>query len=181
MCARPRMSSRRLACGGRSISRTSGGVSSTCRNSICPLPRRARAVRRLAAPYPRAQRVARVGSVSDAQRVPHRDRLLASFSRRSRSLAGRLRRRLLTSTTRVLLMRRMTEEELFRFDLEGYLVVKQVLPAEDVAALSAIAAHKCPLDRSAYHREFGASAWGRPYQALIDHPKIVPYLLDVLG
>jgi hypothetical protein len=78
-------------------------------------------------------------------------------------------------------MRRMTEEELFRFDLEGYLVVKQVLSPEDVAALSAIAVDKCPLDRSAYHREFGASAWGRPYQALIDHPKIVPYLLDVLG
>ena len=79
-------------------------------------------------------------------------------------------------------MRRMTEEELFTFDLEGYLVVKQVLSTEDVAALSAIAVQKCPpADRPAYHRAFGASAWGGPYQALIDHPRIVPYLLDVLG
>jgi hypothetical protein len=78
-------------------------------------------------------------------------------------------------------MRRMTEEELFRFDLEGYLVVKQVLSAEEVAALRTIALQKSPADRFAYHRDFGASAWGDPYRALIDHPKIVPYLLDVLG
>ena len=79
-------------------------------------------------------------------------------------------------------MRRMTEEEIFTFDLEGYLVVKQVLSPEDMAALNAIAVQKCPpAGRPAYHREFGASAWGDPYKALIDHPKIVPYLLDVLG
>ena len=32
-----------------------------------------------------------------------------------------------------------------------------------------------------YHREFGRPPGVGPYQALIDHPRIVPYLLDLLG
>jgi hypothetical protein len=82
----------------------------------------------------------------------------------------------------VLLDRHMTEEEFFAFDLEGYLVLRQVLSPDEVAALSAIAAMKCPAaERPAFHREFGVSAWGGPYRALIDHPVILPYLLDVVG
>src|SRR4029434_3496139 len=30
-------------------------------------------------------------------------------------------------------------------------------------------------------RAFAASAWGASYQSLIDHPRIVPYLLALLG
>lgn len=101
---------------------------------------------------------------------------------RVRSLSARLRRELLRWMTRVLLMRHMTEEEAFRFDLEGYLVLKQVLSPDEVASLRAIASERSPAaQRPAYHRAFGASAWGASYAALIDHPKIVPYLLDVLG
>jgi hypothetical protein len=93
-----------------------------------------------------------------------------------------LRLRLLSSIRRILLMQHMTEEELFIFDLEGYLIVKQALSPAEVAALYAIALQKsATADRPAYHREFGASAWGDGYRALIDHPRIVPYLLDVLG
>jgi ectoine hydroxylase-related dioxygenase (phytanoyl-CoA dioxygenase family) len=110
------------------------------------------------------------------------DQLGATFARKSRSLAARLRLQLLASITRVLLRRHMTEEELFTFDLEGYLVVKQVLHPEEVAALRAVALQKCPAaERPVYHRAFGASAWGGPYHALIDHPSIVPYLLDLIG
>lgn len=76
----------------------------------------------------------------------------------------------------------MTDEELFAFDLEGYLIVRGVLSPEEVAALRAVAVQQYPRDGTgSYHRTFGASAWGGPYQALIDHPRIVPYLLEVLG
>jgi hypothetical protein len=117
-----------------------------------------------------------------AQAIQQRERLLAAFARRSRSLAAHLRLRLLSTITRVLLMRHMTEEELFAFDLEGYLIIKQVLSPAEVAALRAIALQKSsPANRPAYHRELGASAWAGAYHALIDHPRIVPYLVDVLG
>lgn len=90
---------------------------------------------------------------------------------------------MLSSMAKGLYMRRMTEEEKFSFDLEGYLVVKQVLTAEEVAALSAIAVQQCAASAEGvtYHRVFGPSRWGPPYQALIDHPKIVPYLDQLLG
>lgn len=77
----------------------------------------------------------------------------------------------------------MTREEKFLFDLQGYLVVKQVLSGAEVAALNVIAARRGPALSEArrYDRVFRASAWGPPYQALIDHPRIVPYLVALVG
>jgi hypothetical protein len=77
----------------------------------------------------------------------------------------------------------MTLEEQFLFDLEGYLVIKQVLGPAEVAVLNAIADTKVPVltPARAYDRVFRASAWGPPYQALIDHPRIVPYLVALVG
>lgn len=76
----------------------------------------------------------------------------------------------------------MTEEELFAFDLEGYLVVPQVLSPDEVRVLSDIAAEKCPAEgRPAFHREFGVLSWGAAQRALIDHPRILPYLVDTVG
>jgi phytanoyl-CoA dioxygenase PhyH len=77
----------------------------------------------------------------------------------------------------------MTPEEKFLFDLEGYLVIKQVLSSAEVAALNAIADRKAPAlsEGRRYHRVFRASAWGPQYQALIDHPRIVPYLVALVG
>jgi hypothetical protein len=77
----------------------------------------------------------------------------------------------------------MTSEERFLFDLEGYLVVRQVMGAAEVAALNAIAERKIPAppERPNYGRIFRASAWGLSYQALIDHPRIVPYLAELIG
>ena len=75
----------------------------------------------------------------------------------------------------------MTEEEKFLVDLQGYLVIKNVLSADEVAELNAIAdetfAYKDgdPLDRRAR-----CSTWGKPYQNLMDHPKIVPYLTELI-
>jgi Phytanoyl-CoA dioxygenase (PhyH) len=77
----------------------------------------------------------------------------------------------------------LTPEEKFLFDLEGYLVIKQVLSGVEVAALNAIADRRGPAlsKERRYDRVFRASAWGPPYQALIDHPRIVPYLVALVG
>jgi hypothetical protein len=103
--------------------------------------------------------------------------------RGAKSLASRAAARIFRSLTKLQAMPRMIEEEKFLFDLEGYLVVKQVLTPSEVAALRTIAEQKCPaaIDRPKWGRTFGASSWGPPYQALIDHPKIVPYLIELVG
>lgn len=77
----------------------------------------------------------------------------------------------------------MTPEEKFLFDLEGYLVIRQALSGAEVAALNAVADLRAPAlsEGRRYGRVFRASAWGPPYQALIDHPKIVPYLVALVG
>ena len=100
----------------------------------------------------------------------------------SKSLASAVRSRILSSLTTSHVLR-MTPEEKFLFDLEGYVILKQVLNADEIAALKAILDQKCSaaIDRSNWGRVFGASNWGAPYQGLIDHPKIVPYLIELLG
>lgn len=77
----------------------------------------------------------------------------------------------------------MTLEEKFLFDLEGYLIIKQVLSSAEVAMLNAIADGQAPTlsEGRKSGRVFRASGWGPPYQALIDHPRIVPYLVDLVG
>lgn len=77
----------------------------------------------------------------------------------------------------------MTPEERFLFDLEGYLILKQVLSAGEIAALNNLADRLRPplSDELKYDRVFNASAWGPPYQALIDHPTVVPYLVELVG
>ncbi len=72
----------------------------------------------------------------------------------------------------------MTPEEKFLFDLNGYLVIKNVLSPEELAALNAIADEKTADNPSL--RAGRVSRWGAPYQALIDHPKIVPYLVELI-
>ena len=75
----------------------------------------------------------------------------------------------------------MTPEERFQFDLEGYLVVKDVLDADHLAELNA------PCDdppggwEDEMYRTSNVSQWGPAYQRLIDHPKLIPYLLELLG
>ena len=76
----------------------------------------------------------------------------------------------------------MTPEEKFQFDLEGYLVVKGVLGADELAALNAIADDPPGGwgDGTSY-RESNVSQWSPAYQALIDHPRLVPYLVELMG
>lgn len=74
----------------------------------------------------------------------------------------------------------MTPEEKFLFDLHGYLVIKNVLTPEEVAALNALADEKFPPIPGRPDRRIRVSTWGLPTQALIDHPKILPYLLTLI-
>ena len=76
----------------------------------------------------------------------------------------------------------ITDEEKFLFDLQGYLVIKDVLTEDEVSELNEIADEKFPNTTGPdAQRRALVSLWGEPYIRLIDHPKIVPYLVELLG
>ena len=68
----------------------------------------------------------------------------------------------------------MTPEEKFIIDLEGYAVFKNVLSADEVAELNAA------IDAGGYEGR-RCSLWGEPFKKLIDHPNILPHLLELIG
>jgi hypothetical protein len=75
----------------------------------------------------------------------------------------------------------LTPEEKFLFDLEGYLVIKNVLTPEEVAELNRIADEKFPrLPGTSGQRTSRVTHWGPPLVRLIDHPRIVPYLVELI-
>ena len=67
----------------------------------------------------------------------------------------------------------MTDEEKFAVDLQGYLVIKDVLTDDEVAEMNAII--------NGGNLEGPPSLWGEPFKRLIDHSKILPYLINLLG
>ena len=67
----------------------------------------------------------------------------------------------------------MTGEEKFQVDLEGYLVIRNVLSDEEVAEINTY------IDEGKMNGR--PSLWGEPFKRLIDHPKILPYLITLLG
>lgn len=67
----------------------------------------------------------------------------------------------------------MTGEEKFQVDLEGYLVIKNVLNDDEVQEMNAF------IDKGKTNGP--PSLWGDPFKRLIDHPKILPYLIELLG
>ena len=87
----------------------------------------------------------------------------------------------------------VTPEEKFTFDLEGYLVIKDVLSREELDNLNAIADREFPrdYDDEAADSEFGNSRgvrrapsvidWDIACRHLLDHPKVLPYLTELLG
>lgn len=80
----------------------------------------------------------------------------------------------------------MTTEEKFQFDLQGYLVVRNVLSNEEVAELNEVSDQSKPEDYETYE-ENGLriarriSQWSPACQNLFDHPNVAPYLLELLG
>lgn len=77
----------------------------------------------------------------------------------------------------------MTLEEKFLFDLQGFLVIKNVLTPGEVAELNDIADEKSPRPPETTGQRTATEIllWGPAYQALIDHSKIVPYLVEMIG
>jgi len=74
----------------------------------------------------------------------------------------------------------MTPEEKFLFDLHGYIVIRDVLTAAEVAELNALADLKFPPIAGKQDRRTRISHWGPATTRLIDHPKILPYLLTLI-
>ena len=78
----------------------------------------------------------------------------------------------------------MTPEEKFIFDLQGYIVIKNVLSDEEIANLNAIADREFPEtydDETGVKRTSRISHWDPACVNLFDHPKTLPYLIDLVG
>jgi ectoine hydroxylase-related dioxygenase (phytanoyl-CoA dioxygenase family) len=86
----------------------------------------------------------------------------------------------------------VNEEERYLFDLMGYLVVDDVLDAAELRELNELIDRRDPW--GAHAREGKGTtvgegnlhvgplhAWEEPVRRLIDHPKITPYLLELIG
>jgi len=77
----------------------------------------------------------------------------------------------------------MTDEEKFRFDLQGFLVIKNVLSPGECRELSDLADEAWPEQPGdgPFRRVFFVSQWHARYLDLMDHPKVLPYLIELLG
>ena len=77
----------------------------------------------------------------------------------------------------------ISPEEKFRFDLEGFLVVKNALTPEEVAEMNRIAdgIYAEDYNEKRSRPRLRVSQWGHPFQALIDHPVALLYLVEFLG
>jgi hypothetical protein len=75
----------------------------------------------------------------------------------------------------------MTPEERFQFDLEGYLVVPGLLDSDELARLNALADDPPGDWKDSFYRTSNVSQWDPACQALIDHEKLIPYLLELMG
>ena len=67
----------------------------------------------------------------------------------------------------------MTGEEKFQVDLEGYLIIKNVLNEDEIQEMNTF------IDKGETNGP--PSLWGDPFKRLIDHPIILPYLIELLG
>jgi Phytanoyl-CoA dioxygenase (PhyH) len=79
----------------------------------------------------------------------------------------------------------MTDLERYLFDLQGFLVVEDVLTAEEVARLNAAIDRRTdgvPGHDGSDARVYGFLSWEEPlFRDLIDRPRMLPYLKALLG
>ena len=78
----------------------------------------------------------------------------------------------------------MTDEQRFLFDLNGYLVLPGVLNSAAVARmLSEMEAREVdpPVEKSDAYRFSGYFRWSADFRNLIDHPRVMPVLAELLG
>ncbi|HEV2126445.1 MAG TPA: phytanoyl-CoA dioxygenase family protein [Chloroflexota bacterium] len=77
----------------------------------------------------------------------------------------------------------MNDEERYLFDLQGFLVLKGVLSQDEVGALNRlIDAQNLPEPgESVQSQRFGGFlSWGQPFRDVLDHPRVMPYLKELL-
>ena len=78
----------------------------------------------------------------------------------------------------------MPEHERYLFDLQGYVVVPNALDAAEVAALNAIVDMQIaalPDGDWSTHRFMEPLTWGAPFRDVIDHPRVLPYVQDIVA
>ncbi len=80
----------------------------------------------------------------------------------------------------------MNEQERYQFDLQGFLVVEQAIAPAHLAKLNRILdlnlRHRAAEAPQASNQRFdGLLGWGSAYRALIDNPRLTPYLTNLLG
>lgn len=84
----------------------------------------------------------------------------------------------------------MTEREKYLFDLQGFVVVEDVLSDADCdQAIDKITAHMKPMDKTpdgydangSWYNAASLFNYGQPFINLIDHPKLVSVLSDIIG
>ena len=78
----------------------------------------------------------------------------------------------------------MNEEERYLFDLRGYLVIADMLTAQQLAGLNRLMdSHNLvpPGDDTLGARFGGFLEWGQIFCNLLDHARIMPYLKTILG
>jgi ectoine hydroxylase-related dioxygenase (phytanoyl-CoA dioxygenase family) len=78
----------------------------------------------------------------------------------------------------------MSDEQRFLYDLNGYLVIEGALSKKALARMRADVEAKGPREvgNDAFTSRFGGFLeWGPDWRALIDHPRILPLLIELLG
>ena len=78
----------------------------------------------------------------------------------------------------------MNESERYLFDLQGFLVVENVLSDKEVLDLKELVNKQVAIKNQpeASKLRFDALlSWGKPFLSLIDNPPIIPYLSELLG
>lgn len=80
----------------------------------------------------------------------------------------------------------MNEEERYLFDLQGYLVIPQILEPDTIRTMNAWIDSKAEQD-PIWQGQTGNShidhpiTWGPEFLALLDHPRVLPYLEALMG
>jgi ectoine hydroxylase-related dioxygenase (phytanoyl-CoA dioxygenase family) len=78
----------------------------------------------------------------------------------------------------------MTELERYLFDLQGYIVIENALNNEQIAALKQIINQQIINQNQPEANRYRFDCllnWGKPFHDLIDNPRIIPYLAELLG
>lgn len=80
----------------------------------------------------------------------------------------------------------MNDEERYLFDVQGYLVIKNAIAPEALAEMNAwldVQAERDPAfhGRPTNEHLYDILTWGSAFRALLDNPRVLPYLKELMG